>query len=150
MSDEAVSVTEEVKSSTPMDAHVGGRIRLRRMLLGMSQTEVAEALSISFQQVQKYERGVNRIGASRLFELARVLDVPISFFFDDASDSPGASVKRQSAVPSMTNSAGANPLHQRETLELVRAYYRIADPAIRKRVLELTKSLGEDFAGQHA
>src|SRR4028119_625057 len=72
---------------SPIDVHVGSRVRLRRTLLGMSQEKLGEALGLTFQQVQKYERGVNRIGASRLFDLSRVLDVPISFFFDDM---PGA------------------------------------------------------------
>src|SRR5204863_6191523 len=72
---------------SPIDVHVGSRIRLRRTLLGMSQERLGEALGLTFQQVQKYERGVNRVGASRLFDLSRVLDVPISFFFDDMPDS---------------------------------------------------------------
>ncbi len=72
---------------SPIDVHVGSRIRLRRTLLGMSQERLGEALGLTFQQVQKYERGVNRVGASRLFDLSRVLDVPISFFFDDIPES---------------------------------------------------------------
>src|SRR5215208_5533266 len=67
----------------PIDVHVGSRVRLRRTLLGMSQEKLGEAIGLTFQQVQKYERGANRIGASRLFDLSRVLDVPVSFFFDD-------------------------------------------------------------------
>src|SRR5271154_3437980 len=70
----------------PIDVHVGNRVRLRRTLLGMSQEKLGEAIGLTFQQVQKYERGANRIGASRLFDLSRVLDVPVSFFFDDMSD----------------------------------------------------------------
>src|SRR5271167_5248440 len=75
---------------SPIDVHVGSRIRLRRTLMGMSQERLGEALGLTFQQVQKYERGVNRVGASRLFDLSRVLDVPISFFFDDMPDSLAA------------------------------------------------------------
>src|SRR4028119_2048480 len=74
---------------SPIDVHVGGRVRLRRTLMGMSQERLGEALGLTFQQVQKYERGVNRIGASRLFDLARVLDVPIGFFFDDMPGGAG-------------------------------------------------------------
>src|ERR687896_2738611 len=74
----------------PMDVHVGSRIRLRRTLLGMSQERLAEAIGLTFQQVQKYERGANRIGASRLFDLSRVLDVAVSFFFEDMPDSVAA------------------------------------------------------------
>ncbi len=76
---------------SPIDVHVGSRVRLRRTLLGMSQERLGEALGLTFQQVQKYERGVNRIGASRLFDLSRVLDVPISFFFDDMPGQVGGS-----------------------------------------------------------
>ena len=105
----------------PIDVHVGSRIRFRRSLLGMSQKRLGEALGLTFQQVQKYESGVNRVSASRLFDLSRVLEVPIGFFFDD--------------VPDVV-------LSRRETLELVGAYYRILDPAVRQRVLDLIKSLG--------
>src|SRR6184192_1119568 len=78
---------QKLEGPNPIDVHVGSRIRLRRTLLGMSQERLGEALGLTFQQVQKYERGVNRVGASRLFDLSRVLDVPISFFFDDMPDS---------------------------------------------------------------
>ncbi|HSV29612.1 MAG TPA: helix-turn-helix transcriptional regulator [Candidatus Omnitrophota bacterium] len=131
----------------PIDIHVGARVRLRRTLLGMSQEKLGEALGLTFQQVQKYERGANRIGASRLFDLSRVLDVPVSFFFDDMTDD----VKKQapallSADCSLEEPQGeyvANPMARRETLELVRAYYRITDPAVRKRVYELAKALAD-------
>ena len=105
----------------PIDVHIGSRIRLRRILLGMSQERLGEALGLTFQQVQKYESGVNRVSVARLIDLSRILDVPIGFFFDD--------------VPDVV-------LSQRETLELVGAYYRILDPAVRQRVLDLIKSLG--------
>src|SRR5256885_15946505 len=84
---ESTTVAEKEGRPSPIDVHVGSRIRLRRTLLGMSQERLGEALGLTFQQVQKYERGVNRVGASRLFDLSRVLDVPISFFFDDMPDS---------------------------------------------------------------
>src|SRR5262252_8632904 len=86
IADQAVGIDREGRPS-PIDVHVGSRVRLRRTLLGMSQERLGEALGLTFQQVQKYERGVNRVGASRLFDLSRVLDVPISFFFDDMPDS---------------------------------------------------------------
>src|SRR5215212_4959897 len=88
-SDEGADRPDREHRPSPIDVHVGGRVRLRRTLMGMSQERLGEALGLTFQQVQKYERGVNRIGASRLFDLARVLDVPISFFFDDMPDSVG-------------------------------------------------------------
>ena len=117
----------------PVDIHVGSRIRMRRTLLGMSQEKVGEALGLTFQQVQKNERGANRVGASRLYELGRILDVPVSFFFEGAPDTD---------APVQPVADDLDPLAKRETLELVRAYYRIADPRVRKRVFELTKALG--------
>ncbi|CAA7612813.1 helix-turn-helix domain-containing protein [Magnetospirillum sp. SS-4] len=131
----------------PIDIHVGARVRLRRTLMGLSQEKLGAALGLTFQQVQKYERGANRIGASRLFDLGRVLDVPVSFFFDDMSDairqqSPLA-VARGDAVGLAEEPAGFenDPLTRRETLDLVRAYYAIADPHIRRRVYDLAKAL---------
>ena len=145
-SDRPVGAEREGRPS-PIDVHVGSRIRLRRTLMGMSQERLGEALGLTFQQVQKYERGVNRVGASRLFDLSRVLDVPISFFFDDMPDTlaahPGGTGRsRLGGFGEASDSFGDDALNRRETLELVRAYYRITDPAIRKRVFELIKSMG--------
>jgi transcriptional regulator with XRE-family HTH domain len=144
---EHVVGTEKEGRPSPIDVHVGSRIRLRRTLLGMSQERLGEALGLTFQQVQKYERGVNRVGASRLFDLSRVLDVPISFFFDDMPESLtsayGNNAGRRAAGYSETHDGFADDaLNRRETLELVRAYYRINDPAVRKRVFDLIKSMG--------
>jgi transcriptional regulator with XRE-family HTH domain len=134
----------------PIDVHVGKRLRLRRTLLGMSQERLGELLGLTFQQVQKYERGVNRIGSSRLFELGQILDVPISFFFDDLPETvtgAGGAVSGY-AISGLAEERAAFdheddalPLDKRETLELVRAYYRIGDPAVRKRLFELAKAL---------
>ncbi len=130
----------------PIDVHVGGRVRLRRTLMGLSQEKLGEAIGLTFQQVQKYERGANRIGASRLFDLSRVLDVPVSFFYDDMAEG----TKDNSPVAVRRGSAGLaeepavferDPLTRRETLELVRAYYSIVDPQVRRRVYELAKAL---------
>jgi transcriptional regulator with XRE-family HTH domain len=146
---EQTAGTEKESRPSPIDIHVGTRIRLRRTLLGMSQERLGEALGLTFQQVQKYERGVNRVGASRLFDLSRVLDVPISFFFDDMPDSLATafgghpSGRRAAAGFAETQEGfGDDTLSRRETLELVRAYYRITDPAVRKRVFDLIKSMG--------
>lgn len=127
----------------PVDIHVGARVRLRRTLLGLSQEKLGEAIGLTFQQVQKYERGANRIGSSRLYDLARVLDVPVGFFFEDmpstvASNSPA---QRGSGVEE-PSSYELDPMAKRETLELVRAYYKITDPQLRKRLFEMTKALG--------
>jgi transcriptional regulator with XRE-family HTH domain len=124
---------------------VGSRIRLRRTLLGMSQERLGESLGLTFQQVQKYERGVNRVGASRLFDLSRVLDVPISFFFDDMPETlsgSSAAARRAVGFSEQQDPFGDDTMSRRETLELVRAYYRVADPALRKKVFELIKSMG--------
>jgi transcriptional regulator with XRE-family HTH domain len=141
---------EKESRASPIDAHVGSRIRLRRTLLGLSQERLGDALGLTFQQVQKYERGINRVGASRLFDLARVLDVPISFFFDDMPEpigggGPSLSPPMASGFADAQDGFGTDAfLNRRETLELVRAYYRISDPAVRKRVFDLIKSLGPD------
>ena len=130
----------------PVDIHVGQRIRLRRTLLGMSQEKLGEALNLTFQQVQKYERGANRVGSSRLFQLARVLDVPVSYFFEEMTAETTARAKAvSSAAPGFEEGAGegyqADPMTKRETLELVRAYYRISDPKLRRRLFDMTKAL---------
>jgi transcriptional regulator with XRE-family HTH domain len=138
--------TDRESRPSPIDVHVGSRIRLRRTLLGMSQERLGESLGLTFQQVQKYERGVNRVGASRLFDLSRVLDVPISFFFDDMPDSLSANFgglpSRRGGATESQDPFGDDTLSRRETLELVRAYYRITDVSVRKRVFELIKSMG--------
>ena len=131
------------KGISPIDVHVGARMRLRRTLLGMTQTSLGDALGLSFQQVQKYEKGMNRMGASRLFELTRVLDVPVEYFFNDmpagvAASSP-AQKRRKAKAPAGYE---LGPMAKRETLELVRAYYKISDPQIRKRLYEMTMVLG--------
>jgi transcriptional regulator with XRE-family HTH domain len=125
-----------------VDIHVGGRVRLRRTLLGMSQEKLGDAIGLTFQQVQKYERGANRIGSSRLYDLSRVLDVPVGFFFDDmptaVSTRSPAQVRGLAEEPSTYE---PDPMAKRETLELVRAYYKITDPQVRKRLFEMTKAL---------
>lgn len=128
----------------PVDVHVGSRVRLRRTMLGMSQEKLGQAIGLTFQQVQKYERGTNRIGASRLFELSKVLDVPVSFFFDDMpQDIAGAQPSAVGLSEPESPAYEADTLAKRETLELVRAYYRIRSPKVRKRVFELAKALAK-------
>ncbi len=135
----------------PVDVHVGGRVRQRRLLLGMTQSDLAEALGLTFQQVQKYERGANRIGASRLFHLSQILDVSIVYFFGDmpadvAAESPaqrrGAQRRGAQWRGSVTNpvSDELDPMAKRETLELVRVYYRITDSKVRKCLFLLAKA----------
>ncbi len=121
----------------PVDMHVGKRVRIRRRLLDMSQADLGDAIGLTFQQVQKYERGANRISASVLFRLSEVLDVPISFFFDDM---PDALVKTsQSDVASAAPDLGA--FGSPDARELVHAYAKIDDPKIRRSMFDLAKSL---------
>ena len=140
---------------SPIDIHVGGRIRLRRTLLQMSQERLGDALGLTFQQVQKYERGANRVGASRLFNLSRVLDVPVGFFFDDmpAAYGTGAAIGAGGGtMPAMAMGGFAEAqegfgapddlFSRRETVELIRAYYRITEQPVRRRVLDLIRSMG--------
>jgi transcriptional regulator with XRE-family HTH domain len=130
---------QKTDGPNPTDVYVGGRVRLRRTLLGMSQEKLGEAIGLTFQQVQKYERGANRVGASRLYDLSRVLDVPVAFFFEDMPvPSEGG---HGLAEPEATYES--DPMLKRETLELVRAYYKIADPQVRRRLFELAKALGK-------
>ena len=120
----------------PIDVHVGSRVRLRRTLLGLNQTQLGERLGITYQQVQKYEQGVNRISASRLYQMTRILDVPVSFFFDDMP------LQTDDAVPHPVSSGVlGGVMLKRETLEFVRAYYRIGDPAARKGLSNLIKAM---------
>jgi transcriptional regulator with XRE-family HTH domain len=135
------------RANKAVDAHVGARLRLRRMLLGMSQEKLARTIGLSFQQVQKYECGNNRIGAGRLYDLARALDVPVSFFYEDIAPAPvepPKSAKSDAAVKdeAVAVNPGA-PVMNRETLELVRAYLKITDPQLRRRVFELAKAIAK-------
>lgn len=127
----------------PVDVHVGQRLRQRRTLLGMSQEKLAKAFGVSFQQVQKYERGANRISASRLHLLTKILDVPITYFFEGLP----------SVVPdhpSVEEGGENDRMASRETLELVRAYYRIPDAVVRKRLVDLARALGREETDESA
>jgi transcriptional regulator with XRE-family HTH domain len=139
--------------SHPVDVHVGARMRQRRSLLGMSQTNLGSAVGLTFQQIQKYERGSNRIGSSRLFEFAKVLDVPVSYFFDEMPSNALAGRpmsgrgKKGFGEASTPFETEKDPLVKRETLELVRAYYKIRESRVRKRIFEMVKAVG---AASHA
>ena len=120
-----------------IDAHVGKRIRLRRLLAGINQAELAQRMGITLQQVHRYECGVNRVGASRLFDLARLLDVPIAYFFDEMGrDAVRAAPAALAATPDIDL-----PM-KREMLELIRAFNEIADTRARRRLVALVKALG--------
>ncbi len=132
------------RSPSPVDVHVGARVRQCRTLLGMTQTDLGDALDLTFQQVQKYESGANRISASRLYDLCRVLDVSIDYFFEDmpsevAAISPAA--KRRGKAKKLPRYE-PDPMVKRETLGLVRAYYKIKDEDVRQQVSLLIRALG--------
>lgn len=130
------------KKPNPIDIHVGSRVRLRRNMLGMSQEKLGEKLGITFQQVQKYEKGTNRVGASRLQAIASILDAPVSFFFEDA---PGQSAG-QSKGFSEDNGASyvVDFISSSEGLQLNRAFVRITDPKVRRKIIELVRTIGVD------
>ena len=121
----------------PIDIGVGSRVRGRRILMGMSQERLGDELGVTFQQVQKYEKGANRISASRLHDISQILDVSPGYFFEEIT---GIKLSSQSQPP---RPAASDPLNKRETLELVRAYYRIADPDVRHQITALIRSLAK-------
>ena len=135
-------MAENKKKPNPIDLHVGSRIRLRRNMIGMSQEKLGEHLGITFQQIQKYEKGSNRVGASRLQAISNILSVPVSFFFEDApgqnsGDSGGfAEGDQTNFVVDFLNSA--------EGLQLNRAFVRIGDPKVRRRIVDLVRSLADE------
>ena len=131
------------KKANPVDAHVGYRVRLRRMLIGMSQERLGELLGLTFQQVQKYERGINRIGAGRLFEVAEILGVPINFFYegiDGIQASGDTNGKQPAAVMDFLSSS--------EGIQLSTAFMSIKDVKVRRRILDLVRTIsGENHSG---
>jgi len=135
-------MVENKKKPNPIDIHVGSRVRLRRNMLGMSQEKLGESLGITFQQIQKYEKGTNRVGASRLQAISTILSVPVSFFFDDA---PGQETggNRGLAEDSSTTYV-VDFLNSAEGLQLNRAFVKIADARVRRKVVDLVKALAAD------
>nr|CAD6603379.1 XRE family transcriptional regulator [Rhizobium sp. TCK] len=133
---------ENKKKPNPIDIHVGSRIRLRRTMLGMSQEKLGESLGITFQQIQKYEKGTNRVGASRLQNISSILNVPVSFFFEDA---PG---ENRASPAGMEEASSSNFvvdfLSSSEGLQLNRAFVKISDPKVRRRIVDLVKALAAD------
>jgi transcriptional regulator with XRE-family HTH domain len=141
-----------ITNNNAVDMHVGKRVRLRRTLLGLSQEQLGTELNITFQQVQKYERGANRISASRLWDIGQILDVPINYFFDDMTENTMRSsprrVSRGSEMLDLSDEQIKDPMARRETLELVRTYYSIEKPLVRKRISEMVKSIATTLAGE--
>jgi transcriptional regulator with XRE-family HTH domain len=147
------SQKNELRSENPdpVDIHVGARLRMRRNLVGFSQEQLGKALGLTFQQIQKYERGVNRMGSSRLYQISRLLSVPVSYFFDEMPTErhpqPGFAEEGQAPLddaPAQHINTDYDIMRRRETLELIRAYYRIQDHKQRRKVYELIRSMAED------
>ena len=134
-------MAENKKRPNPVDTHVGSRIRLRRNMLGMSQEKLGEQLGITFQQIQKYEKGTNRVGASRVQAIASVLGVPVSYLFQDA---PGSEESLQKGFAEDGAASVLEFCTSAEGLQLNRSFVRIADPKIRRRIIDLVKSLGPE------
>lgn len=130
-------IMDNKKKPNPVDIHVGGRIRLRRTMLGMSQEKLGDSLGITFQQIQKYEKGTNRVGASRLQNISSVLNVPISFFFEDLQ---GVENPTGLEEPNSTTYV-VDFLSSSEGLELNRSFVAISDPKVRRKIIELVKTL---------
>lgn len=127
------------KQSNPTDIHVGSRVRLRRMMIGMSQEKLGESLGITFQQVQKYEKGMNRIGASRLQNIASSLNVPISYFFEGSPDSDQcASSEGEGSATQVVEF-----LSTAEGLQLNKAFSKVTNPKIRRRIVDLVASIAD-------
>lgn len=133
-------------SPHPIDIHVGSRLRLRRSLIRMSQQKLADAVGVTFQQVQKYERGTNRISISRMYEMANALGVPASYFLEDLPHNMHGAAHSQIGFAEEAQAVfKSDPLHRKETRDLIRAYYNITDSILRKRLLDLAKTMANSI-----
>ena len=128
----------------PVDIHVGRRLRQKRTFLGLSQDTVGKKIGVTFQQIQKYERGINRMGASRLYDFAKALGVQVSYFFEGFGDYVNDDAASVGMAEPNAQAFEHDNMNNRETLEVMRAYYRIKNPALRKRVVELIKAMSAE------
>jgi transcriptional regulator with XRE-family HTH domain len=135
---DARRITMAKKAPNPIDRHVGSRVRMRRMMLSMSQEKLGDALGLTFQQVQKYEKGTNRIGASRLQQISNILHVPVAFLFDGAPDTPGST---RSAKDTPSPAYVADFLATSDGLALTKAFMQIEDPKLRRRIVDLVQQI---------
>jgi transcriptional regulator with XRE-family HTH domain len=136
------------RKPNPIDIHVGSRVRFRRMLLGMSQEKLGEKLGLTFQQVQKYEKGINRIGASRLFDLAQVLGVSVQFFYEEAPSQETHTMAPEGFAEKADEHSIVEFLRSRDGLELNKAFVRISDVKARRAIVDLVRSLANDTAAE--
>ncbi len=134
-------MSDNKKRPNPVDVHVGARIRLRRNMIGLSQEKLGESLGITFQQIQKYEKGMNRVGASRLQAIGNILNVPVTFFFDDM---PGQSDKPKGFDEESETTYVVGFLNSSEGIQLARAFAKITDAKIRRKILDLVRTLGHE------
>jgi len=132
------------RKPNPVDVHVGSRVRYRRMIVGMSQEKLGEKMNLTFQQIQKYEKGTNRIGASRLFQLSKILDVPVGYFFEDAFPNSAPAPALHGMHEPEQETYLLDFLNSREGLDLNRAFAKIQDPKVRRRVIDLVRALSEE------
>lgn len=131
------------KTPNPIDKHVGSRVRMRRMMVGMSQEKLGDSLGLTFQQVQKYEKGTNRIGASRMQQISNILQVPVAFFFEGAPNMPGHTPSGMGEAPSPAYVSDF--LATSDGLSLTKAFMKIKSPKLRRRIVELVEQMaGED------
>lgn len=135
-----------MSNSHPVDVYVGRKLRLKRSILGLSQESVGKKIGVTFQQIQKYERGINRMGASRLYDFANVLGVPVSYFFEGYGEYTMDDNAAMTMHEPDTASYEAEKVNNRETIEVMRAYYRIKNPAVRKRIVDLIKAMAAEDA----
>ena len=133
------------KHPNPIDVHVGNRVRMRRMLIGMSQEKLGERLGLTFQQIQKYEKGTNRISASRLYQISQILGVPVQFFFEDLPQQAGGEgeggMREAGEEGNIMDFLGSS-----EGLQLNRFFSRIQDAGVRRSIIDLVRSLARERA----
>lgn len=144
-----MSDTKQKTKGTPneMDIHVGQRLKVRRALLGLSQEKLAESVGLTFQQIQKYERGTNRVSAGRLFDLSKTLDIPVSYFFEQFGNTASSNYAAHGMADNDQDGfAPEDVMSSKETLDLVRTYYAIKDPEARKDIMKFVKSMAERLA----
>ncbi len=134
------------KAPNPIDKHVGSRVRMRRMMLGMSQEKLGDALALTFQQVQKYEKGTNRIGASRLQQISHILQVPVAFFFEGAPLLTDGAMLAESGEAAPSPTYVSDFLATSDGLSLTKAFMRIPDPKLRRRIVDLVQQIAGDDA----
>lgn len=133
----------------PVDVHVGQRLRVRRSLLGLSQEKLAESIGLTFQQIQKYERGMNRISAGRLYQFSKILDVPVAYFYDQFAGNSRFTATLGMADNDQEEFTMGDLMQSKETIDLIRAYYSIDNPEIRKDIMKFIRSMGNRMGGDN-